>query len=100
MVATGSPKWAEKKFRLAAYTMFVISFTILAFTTYRRYVQDKALDERMKLAHKVSLGTTPALIILLGFMMTKSISKSDITSAMQNPIGKINAGLSELKRVT
>ena len=100
MVNTGSPKWAEKKFRLAVYFMFVVSFAILAFTTYNRYVKDKALDERMKLAHKVSLGTTPALIILLGVMMTKSISKSDITAAMQKPIGKISAGLSELKSVT
>ena len=100
MVNTGSPKWAEKPFRLAAYSMFVVSFAILAFTTYKRYVQDKALDDRMKLAHKVSLGTTPALIILIGFMMVKSISKSDITASMQKPISKISSGLSELKRVT
>lgn len=100
MVNTGSPKWAEKPFRLAAYSMFVVSFAILAFTTYKRYVQDKALGERMKLAHRISLGTTPTLIILIGFMMAKSISKSDITAAMQMPIGKISAGLSELKSVT
>ena len=76
-----------------------MSFGTLAFTTYKRYVKDKPLDDRLSLAHKVSLGTTPALIILLGVMMMKSVSKSDITNALRPSIGKIEKGVSELKTV-
>ena len=98
MVNTGSPKWAEKKFRMLAYFSFLISFGILAFTTHKRYIKDKPLDQRMELAHKVSLGTTPALIILLGLMMMKSVSKENITAAIQPAVSKIKKGVDELSR--
>ena len=100
MVNTGSPRWAEKQFRMVAYGMFLMSFSILAFTTHKRYVKDKPLDQRMELAHKVSLGTTPALIILLGLMMMKSVSKENIRAAIQPSIKKIEGGLASLKNVS
>lgn len=99
MVNTGSPKWAEKKFRMLAYFLFLVSFGILAFTTHKRYVNDKPLDQKMELAHKVSLGTTPALIVLLGLMMMKAVSKENITVAMQPSISKIKKGVAELNSV-
>ena len=99
MVDTGSPKWAEKNFRLAAYTTFIISMTIFLYTSYKKYVKDSTLDRRHDLAHKISLGTTPALIALLGFMMTKSASKANVKTAMQPHISKIQTGLSGLSSI-
>lgn len=100
MVNTGSPRWAEKQFRMVAYGMFLMSFSILAFTTHKRYVKDKPLDQRMELAHRVSLGTTPALIVLLGLMMMKAVSKESITAAIRPSVNKLKKVVAELNSVS
>ena len=100
MVSTGSPVWAEKKYRIMVYVLFLISMSILAFTSYMSYVQDKALDDRLNMAHKISIVSTPTLIGLLGFMMFSAVSKDSIMSSMKPHLNQINKGVSGLRSVT
>jgi hypothetical protein len=99
MVSTGSPKWAEKRFRMAAYAVFVMSLVLMLATSYMKYVQDKPLEARLEKAHKVSLGVTPTFMILVGFMMYKSASKLDVQLAMKPSVNKIQSGLAGLSSV-
>lgn len=100
MVSTGSPVWAEKKYRIAAYVMFLVSFSVLMFTSYKSYVKDEALDDRMNLAKKVSMGATPALIVLLGVMMFNSVSKDSIMNSMKPHLNTISKGVAGLRSVS
>jgi hypothetical protein len=100
MVNTGSPVWAEKKYRILVYVMFLVSASMLTFFTYRKHIQDKALDDKLDKAYKASMVATPAFVGLLGVMMFNSVSKDDITASMQPHIKKISNGMSGLRSVT